>query len=107
MRETLRKNAKPLITFLICLILAELAVVWYMTQRYQELYLSAAEALSVALADAGVPETSVGSSDVDLRHKSGDAWYEVRFEEEGAGVSYTYLIDAETGEIRAAASETG
>lgn len=98
--EYLKQNYKAIVTFLIILILLEVVVVWYMLQQFRENYLSGPEALSCALADAGYAESEVRGTDIDLRHKSGKAWYEVEFESDG--VEYRYEIDAETGEILSA-----
>ncbi len=101
--EFVKKNFKPLVTFLIILILLELALVWYMIAQFRENYLSGPEAFAAALADAGLAEAEVGDADIDLRHKSGRAWYAVKFEH--GGTDYTYEIDAETGAVLSALAD--
>lgn len=102
--EYVRKNYKTLVTFLILLILLELVAVWYMIRQFRENYLSGPEALAVALTDAGFGEAEVRDADVDLKHKSGSAWYKIEFER--GDTEYVYEIDAETGAILSARAET-
>lgn len=98
--QFIRKNYKLIITFLIVLILAELAVTYYLTERFRETYLSKTEALTVALDCAGLHETDVRDTEIEFRHRDGQAWYEVEFEQAAPPcLEYTYSIDAETGEI--------
>ena len=96
----IRKNYKLIITFLIVLILAELAVTYYLIERFRETYLDKTEALTAALSDSGLRETDVRDTEIEFRHKDGRAWYEVTFEQTAPPcLDYTYSIDAETGEI--------
>ena len=98
--QFIRKNYKLIITFLIVLILSELAVSYYLIQKFHETYLSKDEALTVALSKAGLQETDVRDTEIEFRHKDGRAWYEVEFEQTAPPcLEYTYSIDAETGEI--------
>ena len=98
--QFIRKNYKIIITFLIVLILSELAVSYYLIEKFHEAYLSKTEALTVALDCAGLRETDVRDTEVKLRHRDGQAWYEVEFEQTAPPcLEYTYSIDAETGEI--------
>ena len=98
--QFIRKNYKLIITFLIVLILSELAVSYYLIERFRENYLSKTEALTVALSDAGLEETDVRDTEIEFRHKDKQAWYEVEFEQAAPPcLDYTYSIDAETGEI--------
>ena len=96
--EQERNNLKPLISFLIILVLLEITVVWYMIQQFRENYLSGEEALEIALADAGLAEKP--KADIDLKNKDGKAWYRITFD--GGGGEYVYEVDAETGEILSA-----
>ena len=100
-----KRDFKPLITFLIILILFEIVIVWYMIRQFRENYLSGPEALAVALEDAGLAESDADDPDIDLRHKQGRAWYEISFEAEEGDASYFYEVDAETGEILSSSRE--
>lgn len=96
----IRKNYKLIITFLIVLILSELAVSCYLIERFRENYLSKTEALTIALSRAGLRETDVQDTEIEFKHRDGRAWYEVEFEQTAPpSFDYTYSIDAETGEI--------
>lgn len=96
----IRKNYKLIITFLIVLILSELAVSCYLIERFRENYLSKTEALTIALSRAGLRETDVQDTEIEFKHRDGRAWYEVEFEQTAPPrFDYTYSIDAETGEI--------
>ena len=98
--QFIRKNYKIIITFLIVLILSELAVSYYLIEKFHEAYLDKTKALTVALNDAGLGETDVRDTEIEFRHKDGQAWYEVTFEQTAPPcLDYTYSIDAETGEI--------
>ena len=98
--QFIRKNYKLIITFLIVLILSELAVTYYLIERFRETYLDKTEALTVALSDSGLRETDVRDTEIEFRHKDGRAWYEVEFEQTAPPCfDYEYSIDAETGEI--------
>ena len=98
--QFIRKNYKIIITFLIVLILTELAVSYYLIEKFRETYLSKTEALTVALDRAGLRETDVRDTEVEFKHKGAQAWYEVEFEQAAPPcLEYTYSIDAETGEI--------
>ena len=98
--QFIRKNYKLIITFLIVLILTELAVSYYLIEKFRENYLSKTEALTVALDRAGLRETDVRDTEIEFKHRDGQAWYEVEFEQIAPPcLEYTYTIDAETGEI--------
>ena len=98
--QFIRKNYKLIITFLIVLILMELAVSYYLIQKFRENYLSKTEVLTVALDRAGLRETDIRDAEIEFKHKDGRAWYEVEFEQAVPPcLDYTYSIDAETGEI--------
>ena len=98
--QFIRKNYKLIITFLIVLILTELAVSYYLIRKFHETYLSKDEALTVALSDAGLQETDVRDTEIEFKHRDGQAWYEVEFEQTTPPcLEYTYTIDAETGKI--------
>ena len=98
--QFIRKNYKLIITFLIVLILTELAVSYYLIQKFHETYLSKDEALTVALDRAGLHEDDVRDTEIEFKHKDSQAWYEVAFEQTAPPcLDYTYTIDAETGEI--------
>ena len=98
--QFIRKNYKIIITFLIVLILTELAVSYYLIEKFHENYLSKTEVLTVALDRAGLRETDVRDTEVEFKHKGAQAWYEVEFEQTAPPcLEYTYSIDAETGEI--------
>lgn len=98
--QFIRKNYKLIITGLIVLILMELAVSYYLIQKFRENYLSKTEVLTVALDRAGLRETDIRDAEIEFKHKDGRAWYEVEFEQAvPLCLDYTYSIDAETGEI--------
>ena len=98
--QFIRKNYKIIITFLIVLILTELAVSYYLIERFRETYLSKTEVLTVALDRAGLRESDVRDTEIEFKHRDGRAWYEVEFEQTAPPCfDYEYSIDAETGEI--------
>ena len=99
----LKKNYKLVCATLIILILMELAVVYYMLNRFHELYIPAADALSAAMTDAGIEEGEAANTSVKLGHKSGEAWYNVRFEADGT--VYVYRVNAEDGAILSSSTE--
>ena len=92
-----KQSARNIIAVLLCIVLLELALVYEMVLRYRELYIGADEALAIALAEAGVTPEDARDTGVRFRHKSGEAWYDVRFVEDGSDVNHAYRIDAETG----------
>ena len=100
--ELTRDSLKPLVTFLIILILFEVVIVWYLIQQFHENYLSGDDALGFALADANLSEDAVDGIDIKLKHKSGEAWYNIEFDAGDPAVSYSYQVNAETGEILSA-----
>ncbi|MBO7667831.1 MAG: PepSY domain-containing protein [Firmicutes bacterium] len=98
--EWLKRNAKAVIGSLIILILIEAVVSWYLIDQFRENYLSADEAINIALADAGRSEEDVEKLDVALKTKKGQAWYVVEFTEASPpGRTLEYRVDAATGEI--------
>lgn len=98
--QFIRKNYKLIITFLIVLILTELAVSYYLIEKFRENYLSKTEVLTVALDRAGLRKSDVRDTEIEFKHRDGRAWYEVEFEQTAPPcLEYTYSIDAETGEI--------
>ena len=98
--EWLKRNYKTVVGALIVLIAFEAVLVWYMIQRFHENYLSGDEAFSAALADAGLERETAGEAKIRLKSSGGEAWYEVDFSPAGdPGVTYHYLVHAETGEI--------
>ena len=98
--EWLKRNYKTIVGALIILIALEAVLVWYMIQRFHENYLSRDEAVSVALADAGLEREHAGEAKIRLNSSKGEAWYEIEFPAaDGSGSTYHYLIHAETGEI--------
>lgn len=98
--QFIRKNYKPIITFLIVLILAELAVSYYLIEKFHETYLSKTEVLAIVLSDIGLQETDVRGTEIEFKHKDGRAWYEIGLEQTAPPcLYYKYRIDAETGEI--------
>ena len=101
--EFIRKNFKVVAGSLIILILMELAVAYYLVTQFHETYMRGPEALQIAIEDAGVEEAAAEGASVKLGHKSGAAWYNIRFEE-GSTV-FTYQIDAENGEILSSGTE--
>ena len=101
--QFIRKNYKLIITFLIGLILAELAVSYYLIERFHETYLSRGEALAIALDDAGLQEADVQESRIVFAHEGEQVWYEVTFEQIAPpGSVHAYQIDAGTGQILSA-----
>ena len=101
--DFLRKHYKKVLGTLIILVLMELAVVYYLVNQFHEMYIRGPEALEAALADAGVSAEDVADSSVKLGHKSGKAWYNIRFEADGT--VYVYQVDAENGEILSSGTE--
>ena len=98
--QWVRKNYKAIITCLICVIFAELAVSYYLVERFHELYLSRDEATAIALEDAGLTAEQVGGLTAKLKSRDGQAWYEIAFEQTAPPCpSYEYRVDAETGSI--------
>lgn len=95
--EWFKRNAKFIIRVLIILILVECALAWYVLQQFRERYLSRDEAAAVALADARMEREETADLTVKLDQEDGFAWYEVVFT--AGGASFTYRIDAESGEI--------
>lgn len=106
MMDFIRKNYKKIVTFLICIILAELAVTYYMVEQFHETYISKDDACEIALDDAGLKESGVNGLAAKFRHKDGRGWYEVGFEQAAPPYrAYTFEIDAETGTIISRSSE--
>ena len=101
--EFLRKNYKTVVGSLIILILIEAVIVWYLLQQFHTQYMRGPEALAIALEDAGLGEAAGEDAEITLGHKNGDAWYNIRFEEDGT--VYVYEVDAQTGTIRSSGTE--
>ena len=101
--DFIRKNFKVVAGSLVILILMELAVTYYLVTQFHERYMQGPEALAIAIEDAGVDEAAVEGASIKLGHKSGSAWYNIRFEE-GSTV-YEYQIDAESGDILSSGTE--
>ncbi len=98
--DWLKRNYKTVIGTLVILILLEATVSWYLLRRFREDYLSADEAVAVALADAGLDAGAVGAPSVALKTEDGRAWYEVDFAPlDAPEAARHYQIDAETGGI--------
>ena len=98
--QWVRKNYKTIITCLICVIFAELAVSYYLIEQFHALYLSRDEAAALALADAELAAEQTEGLSAKFRHEDGRAWYEVKFEKTiPPCLVYEYRIDAETGSI--------
>lgn len=95
--EWLKKNYKTVTGALIILILLETVIAWYLIEQFRQNYLSGDEALTIALADAGLAREEAKKTDIDLETKKGRAWYEIEIET--SDHVHQYQIDAETGEI--------
>ena len=85
------------------MILMEFAFVYFLINRFHETYISGSEATAIAVQDVGLAEGEAVESTVKLKHKSGIAWYNIRFEKDGT--VYLYEIDAEDGSIRSSKTE--
>ena len=96
--EWLRRNAKTVIGALVILILVESVLAWYLIQQFRDNYLRGDDALQIALEDAGVSRDAAQHVDIDLKTKSGTAWYEITFEG-SSGATYRCSVDAETGAV--------
>ena len=96
--EWLKRNAKTVIGALVILILVESVLAWYLIQQFRDNYLRGDDALQIALEDANVPRDAAQHVDIDLKTKSGTAWYEITFEGD-SGTTYRCSVDAETGAV--------
>ena len=95
--EWLKRNYKTVTGTLVILILIEIALAWYLIDRFRENYLSGSEALAIALEAAGEAQDSAPDAGIRLRTRHGSAWYDISWDSVD-GV-HQYMVDAETGEI--------
>lgn len=94
--EIIRKNYKLIIGTLIILILTEMAVVYYLITQFHERYIGRDEAVSRFLAEESLAEEDVTDIKVKLRHKKGDAWYEIEYNKDD--IVYKTTVEAEKEE---------
>lgn len=93
----MKKVLKTVVIVLIVLLVIGGAIGGYFIYRHNTLYIGGKEALSIALADAGVSLSALRDKDIDFESSRYGAWYDVDFET--AGMEYEYSLDARTGEI--------
>lgn len=95
--DWLKRNYKAVVGGLVILILLEIVLAWYMIEQFRANYLSADEAVGIALEDASLTREEAKEPRVKLETKQGKAWYTVELELVDA--VHQYKVDAGTGEI--------